>query len=399
MGDLVLVQQAAQGFHALALGVVFGVQGFGGGIERRHVEGLPFALQRLAAAGEVDGLAVEVIQARAFDFGGTGGFRGATGMRVPARLPVGQPGLGAALLLGGVVLHLLQRFQPRLALGQRRAQGLDLFLVGADVALQFLELALGLALGAGQPLGGFAVVPYLLLDAGDLGADLVHIGLHRIQMLAGAVMGIADAFELRFHLPLLGQVAFDFQFRLAQRIALAFALALQRAVFERAHLGLAAVLLFLQRLPALGRAGLAVQVVELLVDLVAHVLHAVEVLAGGLDPAFGFLAALLVLGDAGGFLQVGAQFVRVGFDDLADHALLDDRVAARSQARTQEKIGDIAAAAASAVQEIRRLPVAADHALDGDLRVLRELALDGAVGVVEDQFHHGLADRLSRRGA
>jgi hypothetical protein len=80
-------------------------------------------------------------------------------------------------------------------------------------------------------------------------------------------------------------------------------------------------------------------------DFLAHVVEAVEVLAGVADAGFGFLAALLVLGDAGGLFQVDAQVLGLGLDDLRDHALLDDRVAARAQARAEEQIGDVAAAA------------------------------------------------------
>ena len=68
---------------------------------------------------------------------------------------------------------------------------------------------------------------------------------------------------------------------------------------------------------------------QLLVDLVAHVAHALEVLARVLDPVLGLLAALLVLGDAGGFLQEAPQLFGLRLDESRDHALLDDRVAAR----------------------------------------------------------------------
>src|SRR3546814_21179146 len=79
------------------------------------------------------------------------------------------------------------------------------------------------------------------------------------------------------------------------------------------------------------------KVLQLLADLVVQVGRALEVLAGVADAGFGFLAALLVLGDAGGLLQVPAQVPGAGVDDLADHALLDDRVAARHPAGAEEQ--------------------------------------------------------------
>src|SRR5690606_23408956 len=154
-----------------------------------------------------------------------------------------------------------------------------------------------------------------------------------------------------------------------------------------------------QGLVLLGLARLAAQVFELLVDLLAQVVEAIQVLAGVADAGLGLLAALLVLGDAGGLLQVDAQVLGPGLDDLADHALLDDRVAARAQAGAEEESGDVATAAAGAVEVVVALAVAADGALDRDLVEARVLAADGAVAVVEDQLDRGLADRLARRAA
>src|SRR3954468_20975073 len=150
---------------------------------------------------------------------------------------------------------------------------------------------------------------------------------------------------------------------------------LRFAQAQRLQLRFLFLLLGLVALPALGGARLALQMRELLLDFVAHVAHAIEVLARRLDAAFGFLAALLVLGDAGRLLQMIAKLLGCRLDDLADHALLDDRVAARTEARAEEYVGDVAAPAPHAVEEIERLPVAADGSLDRDLVVARVLAL------------------------
>src|SRR5581483_7626900 len=139
--------------------------------------------------------------------------------------------------------------------------------------------------------------------------------------------------------------------------------------------------------------------IELLLDFLAHVAHAVEVLARGLDAGLGFLAALLVARDAGGLLEVRAQLFGMRFDDVGNDALLDDRIAARAEARAEEQVGDVAAAAAHAVQEIIRLRIAPDDALYGNLVVGGVLAADRAVGVVEHQFNRGLSDRLASAGA
>src|SRR5205085_9309111 len=152
----------------------------------------------------------------------------------------------------------------------------------------------------------------------------------------------------------------------------------------------------LDRLVLLGGARLALEVLELLVHLLAQVGEALEVFAGVLDAGFGFLAALLVLGDAGGLFEVDAQVFRARLDDLGNHALLDDRVAACAQAGAEEQVGDVATAAARAVQVVVGLVVAADRALHRNFGIAGKLAADRAFGIVEDEFDGGLAHRLAR---
>src|SRR5690606_33081242 len=110
--------------------------------------------------------------------------------------------------------------------------------------------------------------------------------------------------------------------------------------------------------------GLALQGFKLLADFLAQVAEAVEVLAGVADAGLGLLAALLVLGDAGGLLQIDAQVLGPGLDDLADHALLDDRVAARPQTGAEEQVGDVAPAALAPVEVVLAGAIATDQALD-----------------------------------
>ena len=156
---------------------------------------------------------------------------------------------------------------------------------------------------------------------------------------------------------------------------------------------------FLQRLVAARSRGLALQVTDLLVDFVAHVLQALEVLARVGDARLGLLAALLVTRDAGGLFDEGAHVVGLGLDDARDHALLDDGVAARAQAGSEEQLRDVLAAAARAIEEIVRRPVARHLALERHLGVVGIRPGDLAVAVVEHQFDRGGAHRLARRRA
>ena len=147
----------------------------------------------------------------------------------------------------------------------------------------------------------------------------------------------------------------------------------QRDQPQRVQLGGGFAFLFLQFAIALGGAGLALQMVELARQFLAHVVQPLEVLLGVPDPVFGFAAALLVLRDAGRFFEIDAQVFRLRLDELADHALLDDRVAARPETGAEEDVHDVAATALRAVQEIGRLRVARDLAPDRDLARIRRI--------------------------
>ena len=141
------------------------------------------------------------------------------------------------------------------------------------------------------------------------------------------------------------------------------------------------------------------QAFELAFQLFAQVGQTRQVLVGTADTAFGLAAALLVFGDAGGFLDKVAQIFRLGFDQLADHALLDNRVAARSQTGTEEDVGNVAAPAFDAVEEVGVLTVAGHPTADGDFVITGIFAGEGAVRVVEDQLDGGLGHRFTGIGA
>jgi hypothetical protein len=168
----------------------------------------------------------------------------------------------------------------------------------------------------------------------------------------------------------------------------------QRVQFRRGF-----AFLFLQFAIALGGTGLALQMVELPRQFLAHVVQPFEVLFGVPYPRFRFAAALFVLRNAGRLFEIDAQVFRLRFDELADHALLDDRVAARTEPGAEEDVHDVAATTLRAVEEVGRLRVAGDLAADGDLRVFGVFAADAAVGVVEREFDAGEGGRLPRRRA
>src|SRR5690606_14910572 len=228
----------------------------------------------------------------------------------------------------------------------------ELLLVAADVAAEFRQRDLRFLAGALQARRQFLLVGDLLLDPGQGAADLVHRGLRGVERFAGGLAAAASGFQFALGLALLGDELFEAGFLAGQLLAQPPQLAVEGAELQRLPFGVLDPPLRLDRCVLLGLSGLPRQVLQLLADLLAQVVEAVQVLAGVADAGLGLLAAFLVLGDARGFLQVDAQFLGPGVDDLRDHALLDDRVAAWAKASAEEQVGDVAAAALAAVEVV-----------------------------------------------
>ena len=136
---------------------------------------------------------------------------------------------------------------------------------------------------------------------------------------------------------------------------------------------------------------------QLLGDFIAQVVEAIQILFGVTDARFSFLAAFLVLRNAGGFFEVNTQLFRTRFDDVRNHALFDDRITARTQTRSQEQIGNVTATALAAVQVVRALTVKANGTLDRDFVEGAVLTRDRVIGVIKNQLHHRLIHRLTCR--
>jgi hypothetical protein len=200
----------------------------------------------------------------------------------------------------------LQLFQLRLGIGHRFTQHVQLLLVVADVRAEFGQRRQRFVAGRCRRVGQFALVLDLLFDAGPgRAADLVDRGLRLVQGVAGGLAALAAGFQQALGLALLGDQLFE-AFLPAPALAQALQLAVQAAEFQRLPFGVldrrsACIAVYCSACLA-WRAG-----AQLLADFLAQVVEAVQVLAGVADAGFGFLAALLVLGDAGGFFQVDAQ--------------------------------------------------------------------------------------------
>src|SRR5690606_2240056 len=265
----------------------------------------PGALGRelLAAALGVHGLPVEVVHAGALDVAGARRLGLRPGMRVPALLPVGEFRLGLAQRVLGRLVLRLQALQFRLRRRDRLAQRRQACLVAADVAADFLQRGLGFLARALQTLRHFALVRDLLLDPRQRAADLVDLGLCLVQGLARRLALAAAFLDPALGLALLGDQLLQPGLVLPEFLAQALQARIEAAELQRLPLRVLDPALGLDRLVLLGLPRLALEVVELLADFLAQVGQALEVLAGVLDPVLGLAPALLVLGDARGFLQ------------------------------------------------------------------------------------------------
>ncbi len=393
---LAFFQHVAERVQAGALQVVVGSDAFQFLRQCIHVQCGAFGGEGFSAALTFQRLPVQVFDLGAFDFGRARGFRAETAVLVPFHLPLRQRvfDLAQRFLAGAVITT--EQGQLRLGFGDLQCEGFAPGFVLRDVFGQCCNLVGGFGMGFGQTFAQFALVPDLLFNPRDIRTDAVAFALRLRQAFGGLAVLLAAQFDLRFGLALLGNQSFEPGFLLRDGFAQRDQLAVQLAVFQRLELGFLDALVFLVLLVLLGLAGLAFQMLKLLVNFFAQVIEAIKVFASVTNALFGFLAALLVFGDAGGLFQEHAQFFGPGLDDLADHALLDDRIAARPKTGAQEQVGDVAAAATGAVEVVAGLAVAADQALDRDFVEGGVFASQGAVAVVEDQFDRGLPDRFAR---
>ena len=248
-------------------------------------------------------------------------------------------------------------------------------------------------------LAQFARVLNPLFDSRNRAAGLVVARLNGAQRVCFRGLIGANALYFRFRFAQVREHAVHCRFAGFCRGIAYPGLPVQTLQAQGQQFGLQFALLFFQRLIASCRSRLTLQVPNLLFHLFAHIVQSIEILARVADSVFRFAAPLLVARNARGFLQKRAQVVRTRFDDARNHALLDDGITARSQARAEEKLSDVLTADFRAIDEVIRGAIAAHGAAQRDLVVGRVLSADLAVGIVEHHFDRCRAQRLTRGGA
>ncbi|MND57631.1 hypothetical protein D3C80_487640 [compost metagenome] len=234
-----------------------------------------------------------------------------------------------------------------------------------------------------------------LFDPGDITTDRIKAPLHQIEALGQLVMTVTQALDAGIGIPLLGHQGLEGHFLVTDHPFTLRDLLVQGLPAQGRQLRLELALLGFVFLVLLGGLGLTVQALKLALQLLAQVSQAFQVFMGTADAVLGLAPTLLVLGDPGRFFDEVAQVFRLGLDQLGDHPLLDDRVAARPEASAQKNVGDVTAPAFGAIKVVGVLTVAGDLAANGNFRVRGVLTHQSAVRVVEHQLDTGLTHRLA----
>ncbi len=366
-------------------------QGVGRFFFQLRADGRGLLFEARLALAQLFDMAFQLAHAGGLDLAHPGRFGRRCAEGFPFVLPVlhGALGLGAALR-GGVAragqLFQLRRqlLEPALQFFHARHIRLQMLAGLAPGAVDLFLLALLVFARLARVLDG-------LLEARNLGADGIELGLHRVELVHRLGLLGADFFDLGFDAALLRQHGVQRRLLLRQQHVLALHAPVEFLPAQHQQLRARQALFLFQFLVARRGARLPVQLGELRVEFLADVVHARQVLARVLDAALGLATAFLVFGNARGLFQETAQVFRLGLDDARDHALLDDRVGARSQAGAEEDVGDVLAPALGLVEEVVGLPVAPGLAPDGNLGILGVLAAGTAFAVVENELDRGHA--------
>ena len=189
-------------------------------------------------------------------------------------------------------------------------QFVDLRLVALEMQVHFREAPLGLGQFLALSLPQFAGVLDRLLGARNLGAGLVVAALHDIQFVGFLGEGFARGFDRRFDRTQLRdrRPAGPSRVRRAAAPSLAASASMSLSL-QREQLGAELALFLLQGLVAPRGGCLPLQMPQLLLDFFTQVVQPLEVLLRVRNAVLGLAPALLVLRDAGRFLDEAAQLL------------------------------------------------------------------------------------------
>ncbi|SAK99265.1 hypothetical protein AWB81_05698 [Caballeronia arationis] len=364
-----------------------------------RVEPARFGLQPLVTLLQLLELLVSVALMRRFELQRLLGLRDAATLLVQLRLCVAPARFerrqfvvlrGRRLLRdGGLLLANCQRFLCVLDFAAR-ALGLHLPLLALRAQRGDLRL---------HAIARLDDEADLRLEPAHFGIRFVERALRALHRVARAVVRDAQRFQLRFHFTQTRGLRFKFDLCVADRALLALRFVARLVLAQEPQQALLLFAFGLQLLVPGRDDRLPFELLEIRAQFANDVFDARQIFTRVMQTVLGFATPFLVLRHPRRFFEEHAQFFRLRLDDPRDHALPDDRVGARAEARAEEDVLDVAAARREIVDVVAGSAVAREHALHGDFAVSTPLAGGAAVGVIEDQFDAGPAAGLARRRA
>ena len=219
--------------------------------------------------------------------------------------------------------------------------------------------------------------------------------MHAAVLVGSLGAYVAASFQRGFQCLALAARLLELHFRRSYDLVLPCQASVDGCQSNEMQLRRALPFVFFQRLIALGGFRLLFQPRQLAFQFGADVAEPLQIFLGVADAVLRLATALAVFGDASGFLQIATQLVGLRRHQVGDHALLDDRVAARPKAGAKKDVGDVAASAACAVEVVDGLRIAIHFAANGQFGVTREFAANALFAVVEQQFDGGQRSGLT----
>ena len=233
-----------------------------------------------------------------------------------------------------------------------------------------------------------------LFNSGDLGARSVITALHFVELISAVTLTNPGIFNFCLSTSLPGNQRLERGFLFTQAVRRILCPGIKVTKSQRKQFCRGSTLFVFVLAVALRRFGLPIEVLYLLLNLVQDVRQTFQVIFGVPDTIGCLAATFLIFRDAGSFLDERPHFLGLGFDNSRNHALLDDRVAARAQARAQKHTRYVFAPTASAVQVIIRNPVTGNLATNGYLGIFGVLPFDRRFRIVEKQLNRGCTHGL-----
>jgi hypothetical protein len=271
---------------------------FGQALDRRigtlRGEGIEFEGQAVGLRLQAVALAFQLLDARGLHLRALSGSPELAIKALPVLLPARKFRFRLRQRARGQLLAGAPRVHQGLELGDLGAQPRELLFVAHDLLRDGVEVGVHLRQVGAGPLAQLARIADVLLGARHFGPELVVARLHQRGRVAELGVEFTLLLDRRFRRALLCQRPLHVELARTHGAVLHRRAAIELAQPQRQQLGGQGALLRFEFLIAPRGVGLALQVADLLVDLIAQILQAREILACLGHAHLGLPAALLI---------------------------------------------------------------------------------------------------------